>query len=301
MPDLHYCLSFYLWRIPLHRYSARFSTYLDCVIARSHRSWQVTQYEDEGFLLTRPATAIRRLTLEASQSDIDDDSMSLIDGLRLALLDKKLYIMIAINMCIIGAIGCQNFFPTMTATLGYNHVISLLLIAPPYFFTAIYSCIHSYLSDHSENRFWYMIYPVPIAIAGFVIFMSPATSFGPRYLSMFLMLFIYSINSTATAWIATSISRPPAKRAATYGLVSMLSNTSALWTPYTYRARDSPHFRLALGLVIGMVITAAALSFLLRVILVRENRQLDEMDRQSAVAGGTESEKPERGAFRYTV
>ena len=55
--------------------------------------------------------------------------MSLIDGLRLALLDKKLYIMIAINMCIIGAIGCQNFFPTMTATLGYNHVISLLLIA----------------------------------------------------------------------------------------------------------------------------------------------------------------------------
>jgi MFS family permease len=252
-------------------------------------------------LLTRLATAIRRLTLEASQSDIDDDSMSLIDGLKLALLDKKLYIMTAINTCIIGAIGCQGFFPTMTATLGYNHIISLLLVAPPYFFTAIYSCIHSYLSDRSENRFWYIIYPAPITIAGFVIFMSPTTSFGPRYFAMFLMLFIYSINSTAAAWIATSISRPPAKRAAAYGLVSMVSNTSALWTPYTYRARDSPHFRLALGLVTGMVVTAVALSFLLRVILLRENRHLDEVDRQRAVAEGTESEKPKQGTFRYTV
>lgn len=81
----------------------------------------------------------------------------------------------------------------------------------------------------------------------------------------------------------------------------MVSNTSALWTPYTYRARDSPHFRLALGLVTGMVITAVALSFLLRVILLRENRQLDEVDRQRAVAEGTESEKPKLGTFRYTV
>ncbi|KAL4784217.1 major facilitator superfamily domain-containing protein [Aspergillus varians] len=235
--------------------------------------------------------AIRRLTLEASQVDLDDENMSPMDGLKLALADKKLYIITVINMCIIGAIGCQGFFPTMTATLGYNHIISLLLVAPPYIFTAISSCIHSHLSDCTGRRFWYFIYPAPIAIAGFAIFMSPLTAFGARYVSMFLMLFIYNMNNTISAWIATSISRPPAKRAAAYGFVSMMCNTSAIWTPFTYRARDAPHFRLALGLVIGMVVVAVGLSVVLRALLVRENRRLDEADGNGK----------EPSSFRYTV
>jgi hypothetical protein len=33
--------------------------------------------------------------------------------------------------CIVGATGFQNFFPSLTAQLGYENVISLLLVAPP--------------------------------------------------------------------------------------------------------------------------------------------------------------------------
>ncbi|KAL4872547.1 hypothetical protein BDV12DRAFT_182900 [Aspergillus spectabilis] len=254
-----------------------------------------------------PATrevAIRRLTLDGSQTDLDEAGMSQFQGLKLALADKKLYIMTIINMCIIGAIGCQNFFPTMTRTLGYSHIISLLLVAPPYFFTAIYSCIHSHLSDRVGHRFWFIMYPAPLAITGFVLFMSPIEIFGVRYFAMFLMLFIYSMNNTISAWIATSISRPPAKRAAAYGFVSMIANGSAVWTPFTYRVRDSPHFRLALGIVVGMVFTAASLSVLLRSILMRENRQLDELDRRAGDGkSGAESTVPHqpKASFRYMI
>ncbi|KAL4919853.1 major facilitator superfamily domain-containing protein [Aspergillus aurantiobrunneus] len=248
--------------------------------------------------------AIRRLTLDASQTDVDKDGISPLDGLKLALADKKLYIMTIMSMCIIVATGSQNFFPTLTATLGYSHIISLLLVAPPYLFTAVYSCIHSHISDRRGRRFWYMMYPAPIAIAGFALFMSPVTTFGVRYFSMFLMLFIYSMNNTLNAWISTSISRPPAKRAAAYGFVAMMSNTCAIWTPFTYRERDSPHFRLALGLVIGMLVVTVALSILLRGVLVRENTRLDELDCKRSVvpgAGGDTASRLDIRSFRYTV
>lgn len=57
-------------------------------------------------------------------------------------------------MSVTGAAGFQNFFPTLTATLGYNHTISLLLVAPPYVFMTFYSYIHGILSDRLGMRFW---------------------------------------------------------------------------------------------------------------------------------------------------
>ena len=57
-------------------------------------------------------------------------------------------------MCVTGAAGFQNFFPTLTATLGYNHVISLLLVAPPYVFMTLYSYAHGIMSDKYGKRFW---------------------------------------------------------------------------------------------------------------------------------------------------
>ncbi|KAL4938393.1 hypothetical protein BDV06DRAFT_226024 [Aspergillus oleicola] len=135
--------------------------------------------------------AIRSLTLEASETDVDEDGMSLLLGLKLELADKKLYIVTVINMCIIGAIGYQTFFPTLTATIEYSHIISLLLVASPYPFAAAYSCLHGYVNDRTGTRFWYMLYPAPIAMVGFVLFMASISTFGVRYFSMFLMLFIY--------------------------------------------------------------------------------------------------------------
>ncbi|KAL4887641.1 major facilitator superfamily domain-containing protein [Aspergillus karnatakaensis] len=229
-----------------------------------------------------PATrevAIRRLTLETSTTDLDS-TITPLRGLYMALADPKLYLMTAINTGIIASIGCQNFFPTMTRSLGYSNIISLLLVAPPFVFTAIYSWIHSYLSDKTGHRFWFVFYPAPIAITGFVIFMSPISSFGVRYFSMFLMLFIYSMNTVISAWIASVMSRPPAKRAAAMGFVSMIANGCAVWTPFTYRERDSPHWRLALGIVVGLLTVSAVLSVVLRGVLVRINRRFDERERE---------------------
>ncbi|KAL4904997.1 hypothetical protein BDW74DRAFT_24788 [Aspergillus multicolor] len=249
--------------------------------------------------------AIRRITLDASRADVDEAGVSAMDGVKLALRDPKLYLLCFMQLCIMVGIGSQAFYPTMTETLGYSHVISLLLVAPPYFFTAIHCCIHSHFSDRMGRRFWYMVYPAPFALAGYAIYMSPVSSFGARYVALFLMLSVYSMNMTTNAWMATTISRPPAKRAAAYGFLTIVPNTSSIWSSFTYRNQDSPYFRLALGINAGMITTAAALAVWLRFILVRENRRLEEEEKKRGLElagiGANAAPGQEVKSFRYTI
>ena len=99
--------------------------------------------------------------------------------------------------CITGATGFQFFFPTLTGTLGYSNVVSLLLVAPPYVFMVFYSFGHSMTSDKFQMRYWFWMYPIPIVIVGCFIFMF-TDSFGPKYFSLFLLNFAFTMNSTVS-------------------------------------------------------------------------------------------------------
>ncbi|KAJ5649516.1 uncharacterized protein N7484_003239 [Penicillium longicatenatum] len=196
--------------------------------------------------------AERRLAIEAAEADVDEQGgMSQLKGLKLAMTDIKTYVLALGYMCITGAAGFQNFFPTLAETLGYSDTISLLLVAPPYVFMVFYSLAHSWLSDKMEIRFWFFVYPIVITIVGFVIFMTVG-SFGPRYFSMFLMVFVFAQNGTLYSWIANAIPRPPAKRAAAYAFINSIGNSASIWTPYTYIAAEAPYYHTALGVCIGL-------------------------------------------------
>ena len=222
--------------------------------------------------------ANRRLAVDAAEADVDEaGGMSQLKGFKLAMTDSKTYILAIAYMCITGAAGFQNFFPTLTATLGYNHTVSLLLCAPPYIFMVFWSFSHSYISDKIGNRFWFFMYPIPLTIVGWVIFMT-TDSFGPRYFSLFLMIFVFAMNGTCYAWIASAIPRPPAKRAAAYAFINSIGNSASIWTPFTYRKQDKPHYSLALAICIGLQVVAAAMGVLLRIVLTRANRRLDRLE-----------------------
>jgi len=224
--------------------------------------------------------ANRRLAIEAAEADEDEaGGMSQLKGLKLAMVDPKTYILAIAYMCVTGAAGFQNFFPTLTATLGYNHIVSLLLCAPPYVFMVFWSFGHSFMSDRVSNRFWFFMYPIPITIVGWVIFMT-TNSFGPRYFSLFLMCFIFAMNGTCYAWIASAIPRPPAKRAAAYAFINSIANSASIWTPFTYRPQDKPHYDLALGICIGLQVIAAVMGLILRMVLTRQNKRLERMEKE---------------------
>ncbi|KAM5475643.1 hypothetical protein MauCBS54593_001335 [Microsporum audouinii] len=221
------------------------------------------------------AVATKRLAVEAAEADVDGPGgmSQQLRGLRLAMTDVKTYAIAVAYMSITAASGFQNFFPTLTGTLGHSRVVSLLLVAPPYLFMVVYSLAHSWCSDRMDNRFWFFVYPIPITLVGFVVFMA-ADGFGPRYFSFFLMVFVFALNGTLYGWTASAIPRPPAKRAAAYAFINSMGNSASIWTPFTYRDQDRPHYRLALGVAIACQLLATACVVFLRWYLQRQNREL---------------------------
>jgi len=115
--------------------------------------------------------ANRRMAVDAADLDVDDaGGMSQIRGMKLAFTDPKTYVLAIMYHGTTGAAGFQNFFPTLTKTLGYSSTISLILVAPPYIFMVIWSLGHSLASDKIGNRFWFFVYPIPLTIIGALIF-----------------------------------------------------------------------------------------------------------------------------------
>ncbi|KAF2731373.1 MFS transporter [Polyplosphaeria fusca] len=240
--------------------------------------------------------ANRRLALDAFEADIDaHGAMSQITGMKLAFSDPKTYFLALAYMGITGAAGFQNFFPTLTRTLGYSSTISLLLVAPPYLFMVLYSFLHCYASDRLANRFYFLTYPAFISAAGFIIFMT-TDSFGPRYFSFFLMNFVFAQNGTIYAWISNAIPRPPAKRAAALAFINSVGNSASIWTPFTYWEGSAPHYRPALGICIALEGVAVVCFVGLRWWLVRQNRELELLEREEGEVGGEEEEKLRRTA-----
>ncbi|RHZ51663.1 putative MFS transporter [Aspergillus thermomutatus] len=240
--------------------------------------------------------ANRRLAIEAAEVDVDEaGKMSQVKGLKLAFSDIKTYVLAIAYMSITGASGFQNFFPTLTATLGYNHFISLLLVAPPYIFVVFYSLAHSHFSDRFSKRFWFFFYPIPVTIIGFIIFMT-TDSFGPKYFSFFLMNIIFAQNGTIYAWIGNAIPRPPAKRAAAYAFINSIGNSASIWTPYTYRTQDAPHYRPALGVCIGLQTLGGVMAIFMYFHLRSLNKRLERLEDSEVTLTDKEMRRLERTA-----
>ncbi|KAK5168929.1 uncharacterized protein LTR77_006238 [Saxophila tyrrhenica] len=222
--------------------------------------------------------ANRRMAIDAAEADVDEaGGMSQLRGMVLALTDIKTYLISIMYHCITGATGFQNFFPSLTQTLGYSNVISLLLVAPPYIFMVFYSYFHSSLSDRLGMRYVFWMYPIPIVIVGCFVFMF-TDSFGPRYFSLFLLNFAFTMNSTVYAWISSSIPRPPAKRAAAIAFMNSVGNAASIWTPFTYWDGSAPHYRPALGIVVGLMTVAGITGTILRFYLANENKKFERLE-----------------------
>ncbi|GAB7324529.1 hypothetical protein MBLNU13_g08435t1 [Cladosporium sp. NU13] len=242
--------------------------------------------------------ANRRLALDAAEADVDEaGGMSQLRGIKLAFLDPKTWVLAIAYHGITGAAGFQNFFPTLAkATFNYdNNVINLLLAAPPYIFMVIWSLLHSLASDRTGNRFWFFIYPVPIVLIGCFIFMF-AENNGARYFSLFLMIFIFAMNGTTYAWIANSIPRPPAKRAAALAFINSFGNAASIWTPFTYFKWSAPYYHPAMGIIVALTAIAGICGVIHRWLLERDNKRLARLENESVPLSESDLKKLQKTA-----
>lgn len=122
------------------------------------------------------------------------------------------------------------------------------------------------------------------------------TSFGPRYFSLFLLNFVFTMNGTTYAWMSTCVPRPPAKRAAALGFMNAVGNSASIWTSYTYFDQQGDRYPVALGIVIALLVISGVGGVWQRTILVRENRRLENLENEDAVLDDKEMKKLQKTA-----
>jgi len=226
---------------------------------------------------TQRRLAQARLAEDAAEADEDGAGDSAFAGLVMALKDPKVPIFAVMTCSQLLGLSFVNFFPTLTATLGYSTTVSLLLAAPPWIFAAIVCLLNARHADISGERFFHIAGWWWVVILAYIIALSTMQT-AARYVSMFLMATGYAGFALTLVWVSNAIPRPPAKRAAAIGIVNGFGNIGNLIGSFAWRAQWSPRYHQSMIIGIAALTLSSSLAFVIRTLLIRENKKMDQRD-----------------------
>ncbi|KXH46037.1 major facilitator superfamily transporter [Colletotrichum salicis] len=256
-----------------------------------------------GFTEEELYVAQLRMTEDVGEADADSDDMGPLDGLIMAVKDVKIYIMMLTFTAYVVGLSFNAFFPTLTQTLGFGYVPTLLMSSPPWAFSCIISLINAWHADRTQERFWHIVGPICVGLVGFVISMS-TLNVAARYVALFLQASSYAGFIVFYSWISSSFPRPPAKRAVAIAMINAFSQLGNVAGSYVWNLKENG-FRQSYGIVTAMFGITIVGCYIFKVILDRLNKELEQSETaDTANATNTEetaaSHKLGKG-FRYLV
>ncbi|PNY24303.1 transporter [Tolypocladium capitatum] len=219
------------------------------------------------------AIAVHRLRVHSGS--LDEERGSVLQGLKLALADYKVWVLTLIVILKTSAGAVTSFIPTLVATFNFGDVQSLLMTAPPYVLAAIIAMGVSISSDKLSERYFHLVTPLAVGMVGYIVAAATQTLAG-RYFSLFLMLGgVYGSFDVTYAWISSTLPRPIEKRSAAFAIANMVGNIAQIYSPYLYNKDQGPRYLPAMIANTVFVFACILVATLLRFCLVRENRKLE--------------------------
>ncbi|KAJ7156679.1 major facilitator superfamily domain-containing protein [Mycena filopes] len=227
-----------------------------------------------GFLVMCQA----RLAEDAGEADQDTQVDSPLHGFRLAIGDPLVWLfsLMLFSQHLGRSIGL--FFPTQP---GFS--TSITLCSPPWLVAGIFCVLNAWHADRTGERFWHITVWVCAMMVGFIISLC-TMSIGARYFSMFLMAVGDAGCSMVLVWASNSIPRPPAKRAATIGIVNGAGSLGTLAGSYAWKSKWGPRFSQSSEISLAALFVSSIFGLVIRQRLIRMNRELDADD--AAVSSG---------------
>jgi hypothetical protein len=144
-----------------------------------------------GFTAEELEIAQLRLFEDVGEADTDDVNAGAFDGLKMAVKDVKIYLMMITLTAYVVGLSFNAFFPSLTGTLGFSYVPTLLMSAPPWVFAVIVSLLNAWHADRTQEKFWHIVIPICFGLVGFIICMSTLNTAG-RYVGLFLQAGSYA-------------------------------------------------------------------------------------------------------------
>ena len=263
-----------------------------------------------GFTPEERDLAVLRVTQDVGEADTDSMEDSLFAGLYMCLKDPKVYLMMLTFTAYVVGLSFNAFFPTLTQTLGFGYVPTLLMSSPPWAFACVVSLANSWHADRTQEKFWHIVIPILGGMISFVISMS-TLNVAARYVALFLQASSYAGFVVIYSWISSTFPRPPAKRAVAIALINAFSQLGNIAGSYVWNL-PSNRFRKSYGIVTSQFGLTIIGVYVLRLILVKLNKKIEagerawdmreDIARETAKTEGASVEqvKEQRG-FRYLV
>ncbi|GIZ42057.1 hypothetical protein CKM354_000533700 [Cercospora kikuchii] len=237
-----------------------------------------------------------RMALDASEDD-DNESTSLWTGLKLACLDYRLYIFLLLQHMSTLSMTFQYFFPSIIQTLGFGNIATLLITAPVWFVAFLASVITTWTAARTGDRHIHIICLLLVSCVGNAI-VTGTLNTGARFFAMFLMpLGAVPAFTIIVAWVANSFIRPTVKRSAAIAICNTMGNAATIYGAYMYPASDGPRYIPGGASTAIICLIVALLAFILRLVHVKENKKLEQIESEGAV-NLAEGERRGQG-FRY--
>lgn len=180
--------------------------------------------------------------------------------------------------------------PTLTGTLGFSYVPTLLMSAPPWVFSCLVSIVNAWHSDRTGEKFWHIMGPMALGLVGFIISMSTLNVAG-RYVALFLQASSYAGFVVFYSWISSSFPRPPAKRAVALAAINAFSQLGNIAGSYVWDL-EANGYRKSYGIVTAMFGATVLGCWLFRMTLRNLNKELErgelaDLEAREDVAGQT--------------
>ncbi|KAG1877330.1 MFS general substrate transporter [Suillus subluteus] len=185
--------------------------------------------------------AKRRMEEEVAVIERESKPEENFSGLAQALIDWRVWWLGVTLHLMTCSLSFIIFFPTLSATMGYNATTSLLLCAPPWIFGTATSFVVARHSDVNGDRFWHIVGPLLVGIAGFMIAISTMNT-AMRYLSLFLMAQSQVAYVVFLTWILNTFSQSQSKRAAAIALVNTMASAGFISSSYIWPSSWGPSY-----------------------------------------------------------
>ncbi|KAK1853973.1 hypothetical protein CCHR01_03391 [Colletotrichum chrysophilum] len=203
-----------------------------------------------------------------------EDNTSTWAGLLQATRDPRLWVLVCCQHCHMAASNFKNFFPTIVETLGFDRNVTLALTCPPYLISGVISVIWAASSGRFNERVWHITIAKAIAVFGFVLACSTLNT-GARYFAMCAFATgVYACNSVILGWVSSTCGQTREKKAVSLALVNTIATIGPIYTPYLWPASDEPRYTTAMASSAAFSAAAAALAWLLRRMLIKENQKV---------------------------
>ncbi|KAH3949472.1 hypothetical protein HBI24_049300 [Parastagonospora nodorum] len=226
--------------------------------------------------LTPEERELAHARMERDRVGDSTEAVSSMEGLRQACRDPRTWLFCFMQNFHLSACSFNSFFPTVVRTLGFNRTITLVLTCPPFLFAGAAGIFTGWSSGRMHERTWHITIGLLVAVVGFVIAASTLNTAG-RYIACFIFpMGAYSVNSVIIGWASSTLSQTKEKKAVVLAMTNVGGQIGYIYGAYLWPETDKPRYGIGFGASAGFALCSIACAWVIRWMLIKENKKLRE-------------------------